>query len=108
VGRADGRAGAAVGASFSDALYFLGCILYLNAPVFKIFYSFFEVFSGSGEFQNHDPLFSGKYGRIEYVESKVVIFYKITNDRLCHFGLWEAENQYFGIHGGLLLLALYF
>jgi hypothetical protein len=75
--------------------------------VFEIFNPFFEVFSGSGEFQNHDPLFSGKYGRIEYIESKVVIFYKVTNDRLFHFGLWKAENQYFRIHGGLLIV-LYF
>jgi len=96
-----------VGASFSDAFYFLGCSLDLNAPVFEIFYPFFEIFPGSGELQNHDPLFPRKYGRIEYIESKVVILCKETNDRLFHLGLWKAENQYFGIHGGLLIV-LYF
>ena len=63
-----------MGTSFSDALYFLRRIQNLYAPLFEIFYTFFEVFSGSGEFQNHDAFFSGEYGRIENIEGQVIIF----------------------------------
>jgi hypothetical protein len=45
----------------------------VDAPLLEIFYAFLEVLPASGEFQNHNAFFSGKYGRIEDVKGQVII-----------------------------------
>jgi len=63
--------------------------------IFEIVYPVLEIFSGSDKLKNHDPFFPGEYGSIENIESKVIVFYKVTDDRLFNLCLWKTKNKYF-------------
>ena len=92
-GWAYGSAGATMSASFSDAADFLGRIFYVDSLIFEIFYTFFEILSGTRQLHHHQTLLAGQNGGVKYIERQVIVFGQKTDNRFLSFSSWETKSE---------------